>query len=67
MDEVRTILEYSPQDISDYNNKNRTLNLALQAHQKTFVAHHYYQNFLWEKAGFYISGIMTYFLLTYIY
>ena len=46
---VRIILDYSPQDILDANNDNRNWHLALLAHQKSFVGHHYYQHFLWEK------------------
>merc|ERR1712038_1756737 len=52
MDVVKTILDYAPHDMDDYNNQNRNIHLALDAQQKSFVAHHYYQNFLWEK----ISG-----------
>ena len=51
MRDVKTILDYSPQDILDPNNDNRNWHLALHAHQKSFVGHHYYQNFLWEKGG----------------
>ena len=51
MRDVKTILDYSPQNIFDPNNDNRNWHLALHAHQKSFVGHHYYQNFLWEKGG----------------
>ena len=45
----RTILEYSPQDVLDVNNDNSNWHLALLAHQKSFVGHHYYQHFFREK------------------
>ena len=55
--DVRVILDYSPQDIDNANNDNRNWHLALHAHQKSFVAHHYYQHFLWEKV---VSNVDVY-------
>ena len=50
-EDVTTLLEYSLNSHSQNNisnNDNDTnWHLALQAHHKTFVSHHYFQNFLW--------------------
>ena len=51
MDDVNTLLEYSinSQDENQISNNDNDTNwhLALQAHHKTFVSHHYFQKFLW--------------------
>ena len=43
MKDVRTVLEYSPGTGFGANNENTNWHLALNAHQKSFVGHHYYQ------------------------
>ena len=50
--DVRVILDYSPRDILE---DNTNWYLALLAHQKSFVGHHYYQHFLREKVDYKIT------------
>ena len=46
MKDVRTVLEYSPGTVVDSNDENTNWHLALNAHHKSFVGHHYYQSVL---------------------
>ena len=49
MEEVKIILEYYPVGAEDFKSENSNWRMALRAHNKSFVAHHYYQNFHRER------------------